>query len=111
MSEPTSNPDQQAGLSVTVDRGESGPVVTVNGEIDLETSSELSAVLASLEPPGGAVDVDLSGVPYIDSTGLRALLTARDAAREAGGSLRVSATSSIVARLIEITGCNELLER
>lgn len=111
MSEQTSNPDQQAGLSLTVDRRDSGPVVTVKGEIDLETSPELSAVLATLEPPGGDVDVDLSGVTYIDSTGLRALLTARDAAREAGGSLRVSATSSIVARLIEITGCNELLER
>jgi anti-sigma B factor antagonist len=111
MSDQTSNPDQQAGLSVTVDRGDSGPVVIVKGEIDLETSPELSAVLATLEPPGGDADVDLSGVTYIDSTGLRALLTARDAAREAGGSLRVSATSSIVARLIEITGCNELLER
>ena len=47
---------------------------------------------------------------YIDSTGLRVLLTARDAAVDAGGNLRVSATSSIVARLIEITGAGELLE-
>ena len=49
-------------------------------------------------------------VTYIDSTGLRVLLTARDAAAEAGGDLRVSATSSIVARLIEITGSGELLD-
>ena len=111
MSDHTSNADQQAGLSVTVEQGEGGPVVTVKGEIDLETSPELSAVLSTIEPQGGDVDVDLSGVTYIDSTGLRALLTARDAAREAGGSLRVSATSSIVGRLIEITGCSELLAR
>jgi hypothetical protein len=39
------------------------------------------------------------------------LLTGRDAAIEGGGSLRVSSTSSIVARLIEITGCREILER
>jgi anti-anti-sigma factor len=111
MSDQISNRDQHAGLSVTVDEGERGPIVTVSGEIDLETSPELGAVLASLDPPGGEVDVDLAGVTYIDSTGLRALLTARDAAREGGGSLRVSATSSIVARLIEITGCQDLLER
>jgi anti-anti-sigma factor len=106
-----SNADNTSGLSVTVDRGdESTTVVTVRGEIDLETSTELSAVLAGLEWPGD-VDIDLAGVTYIDSTGLRALLTARDAATEAGGTLRVSATSSIVARLIEITGCNDLLQR
>ena len=33
------------------------------------------------------------------------------AAREAGGTLRVSATSSIVARLIEITGCRRAARR
>ena len=111
MSEQNSNADGAAGLAVTVDRGDAGgAVVIVQGEIDLETSPELSAVLAGLEPPGD-VDLDLGSVTYIDSTGLRALLSARDAAIEAGGTLRVSAMSSIVARLIEITGCNELLER
>jgi anti-anti-sigma factor len=110
MSDQTSSPEQHAGLSITVDRDEGNTVVTAQGEIDLETSPELSAVFAELEAPGD-VDVDLAGVTYIDSTGLRALLTARDAAIEAGGTLRISATSSIVARLIEITGCSELLER
>jgi anti-anti-sigma factor len=109
--EPTSDADKPAGLAITVERSEgAAAVVIVTGEIDLETSPELSAVLAGLDPPGD-VDVDLASVTYIDSTGLRALLTARDAAIEAGGTLRVSATSSIVARLIEITGCDELLRR
>src|SRR5262245_6437237 len=111
MSDQISSRDQQAGLAVAVDQGPLGPIVSVTGEIDLETSPELGAVLANLEPAGADVDIDLAGVTYIDSTGLRALLTARDAAREAGGSLRVSATSNIVARLIDITGCHELLER
>jgi anti-anti-sigma factor len=110
MSDQTSKPEQHAGLSITIDRGDGRTVVTAHGEIDLETSPELSAVLNGLDAPGD-VDLDLGGVTYIDSTGLRALLTARDAAIEGGGSLRVSSTSSIVARLIEITGCGELLER
>jgi anti-anti-sigma factor len=99
---------QPATLSVTVDREGATAIVTVRGEIDLESSSELTAALAGLEAPGD-VDVDLADVTYIDSSGLRALLTARDAASAAGGRLRVSATSSIVARLIEITGTDELL--
>jgi anti-anti-sigma factor len=102
---------QQSGvLSVTVDSRGDGPVVTVRGEIDLDTSSELHAVLAGLDATGN-VSLDLGDVSYIDSTGLRVLLTARDAAAQAGGNLRVSTMSSIVARLIEITGASDLLER
>ena len=99
---------QPATLSVNVDHNGARVLVTVSGEIDLETSAQLSSVLADLDG-GGQVRLDLGDVTYIDSTGLRVLLTARDAAAEAGGSLRVSATSSIVARLIEITGSADLL--
>jgi anti-anti-sigma factor len=106
-SEPQSNVGQPP-LSVTVSNDGEDAVVTVRGEIDLETSAELSAVLADLDADSN-VSLDLGDVTYIDSTGLRVLLTARDAATEAGGGLRVSATSSIVARLIEITGASDLL--
>jgi len=99
---------QPATLSVNVDHNGARVLVTVSGEIDLETSAQFSSVLADLDG-GGHVRLDLGDVTYIDSTGLRVLLTARDAAAEAGGSLRVSATSSIVARLIEITGSADLL--
>jgi anti-anti-sigma factor len=101
---------QPKALSVTVDNdGDDGAVVTVCGEIDLETCVELSAALAALEGPR-SVSLNLGDVTYIDSTGLRVLLTARDAAEKAGGNLRVSTTSHIVARLIEITGANDLLD-
>jgi anti-anti-sigma factor len=112
MAEPESqgNPgDQPRALSVVVDDdGDDGTVVTVCGEIDLETCAELSAALATLDGSRN-VSLDLGDVSYIDSTGLRVLLTARDAAERAGGSLRIATSSNIVARLIEITGANELL--
>jgi anti-anti-sigma factor len=102
--------EQPKALSVTVDNGGGdSTVVTVCGEIDLETCVELSTTLATLDGPRN-VTLDLGDVSYIDSTGLRVLLTARDAAEKAGGSLRVSTTSHIVARLIEITGARELLD-
>ena len=101
--------EQPRALSVTVDNDrDDGTVVTVCGEIDLETCVELSAALATLDG-SRTVSLDLGDVSYIDSTGLRVLLMARDAAEKAGGTLRVSTTSHIVARLIEITGADELL--
>jgi anti-anti-sigma factor len=101
---------QPTALAVTVDSNGDGSVVTVRGEIDLDTSAELGSVLDTLDTDAGPITLDLGEVTYIDSTGLRVLLTARDAAVAAGGDLRVSATSSIVARLIEITGATELLD-
>jgi anti-anti-sigma factor len=111
VTEPDPTPaggEQLAALSVAVDNRDDLAVVTVAGEVDLESCTELGVVLAGLQG-AGAVDVDLSGVTYLDSTGLRSLLAARDAAAERGGRLRVSAASNIVARLIEITGTTDIL--
>ena len=69
-SDPTANDGKQPpSLSIVVDRAGDESVVTVAGDIDLETSAELSAVLESLDPPD-VVNVDLGAVTYIDSTGL-----------------------------------------
>jgi anti-sigma B factor antagonist len=114
MTDSMSNPDQgdiapgAAPLSITVERNGAAAVVVVSGEIDLETSASLAAALTEL---GDAADVsiDLSGVAYMDSTGLRTLLSAKDEAARSGGTLRVSAASHIVSRLIEITGVEDLL--
>jgi anti-anti-sigma factor len=101
--------EEPKALTVTVDNDDGdGSVVTVCGEIDLETCVKLSTALAALEGTRN-VSLDLSDVSYIDSTGLRVLLTARDAAEKAGGSLHISASSHIVSRLIEITGVTGLL--
>ena len=45
----------------------------------------------------------------MDSTGLRAVLMAREGLLQSGGSLDVVAASAIVRRLIEITGLHDLL--
>lgn len=110
MADSTSNTDPAAGapLSITVERNGSEAVVVVRGEIDLETSSDLGAALADLQS-AGQVNVDLADVEYMDSTGLRALLLAKDEVEAAGGGFRVTATSNIVARLFDITGVNDLL--
>ena len=63
-------------MSIEVDEHDDVTVVTVNGEIDLDTSDEFGLALVG-GATMGRVDVDLTGVSYIDSAGLRSLLTAR----------------------------------
>jgi len=55
------------------------------------------------------VTVDLSGVTYMDSSGLRALLEARDHLDGQARRLIVDACSRPVQRLFEITGVCETL--
>lgn len=95
-------------LSIAVADDQWATTVTVRGEIDLETTADLSSALANLKG-SSAVHLDLTGVDYMDSTGLRALLLAKEEAERDGRTLQVTAASNIVTRLIEITGVNGLL--
>jgi anti-anti-sigma factor len=67
-------------LSVTVDATDDRVVIAVKGEIDIATVEKLDQALAAIDILRcRTVVVDLAGVSFIDSTGLRALLVGRQA--------------------------------
>jgi anti-anti-sigma factor len=86
-------------------------VVTATGEIDSSNCLALQDLLSSLAGQAASkeVQVDLAGVTFIDSSGLRALIVGQRAITEVGGAMRVSAASDSVRRLFEITGLVERL--
>jgi anti-sigma B factor antagonist len=108
MERDTTSAAEYQRISIEVDEHDDVRTVTVNGEIDLDTSVEFGLALV-----GAAtiqrVDVDLTGVSYIDSAGLRSLLIARSELHEQGVMVRVVGASTIVTRLFEIAGVGELL--
>ncbi len=73
------------------------------GEIDAHTSALVSDVLLPL-PAAGDVVVELSGVSFVDSSGLRLLLDVHRVLERDGRRLIVLAPSRPVRRLIEIAG-------
>jgi anti-anti-sigma factor len=97
-----------ARLTIDVDTAADTATLTVHGEVDLDTIGQLADALAGVSS-SPKVDVDLADVSYIDSGGLRSLLTAKSDIEQRGGRLRVTAASSIVDRLFEIAGVAELL--
>ncbi len=103
MTESKSSP-----LAITVDRDGETTTIVVAGEVDLETSAALSDALDEVVT-ARRITLDLTEVAYMDSTGLRAILVAKDDIERAGGTLEVSAASKIVSRLIEISGVGGLL--
>jgi anti-sigma B factor antagonist len=84
-------------------------VVTVAGEVDIYTSPELKGALANAAADGCTlVVVDLTGVSFIDSSGLGVLVGALRRAREAGGDLRLVAGDDAVSRIMKITGLDKV---
>jgi anti-sigma B factor antagonist len=81
------------------------PVLAVTGEIDLAVASRFRQELENLVAGAtGPTLVDLSGVAFIDSSGIRELLTARLAAQGAGGELTLLNPSPSCRRVLEVSG-------
>ena len=76
-------------------------VLVLSGEIDSYTTSDLATRLAG-DPPVDAID--LAGITFIDSSGLRTLIEADRSRREDGRALAIRAPSAAVQRLLEISG-------
>jgi len=102
--------DQAVGpdLVLSTDRDGSSAVLHVRGELDAYSAPGLEDQLSRLiaEKVEGVV-LDLSETAFLDSSGLRAILTAQRRLSENHGELRLRAPSEAVTRLLEITGLTD----
>jgi anti-sigma B factor antagonist len=89
-------------FSVTSRDLEEGRVFALVGELDASGCCGLAEQLQG--PPGSLVVVDLSGLTFMDSSGLGAIHTARRLAIKNGGTLVVSRPQPAVHRVLELTG-------
>ena len=92
-------------FQLAVDRREGGALVTVSGEVDLAAASEFGAGLREAFDQGNEVTVDVSGVTFMDSTGVAGFARLI----RQGADLTVEGASPAVARLLEITGIDRLI--
>ncbi|WP_445281873.1 STAS domain-containing protein [Streptomyces sp. DSM 118148] len=84
-------------------------LLTLKGTLDHHTSDQLTQTLHTLlRPPRPAVLLDLSGVSFIDSTGLTCLLQARRAIHGTDGTIDLIAPSPPVRNLLDLTGVNQV---
>ena len=74
------------------------------GELDLGSAPQLVAALKAAQRDGRPIVVDLRGLRFIDSTGLRTLLHASQAGSRAGLALQLIAGSPTVMRVFDLTG-------
>jgi anti-sigma B factor antagonist len=82
-----------------------GAVVTVLGELDLATAPRLRQELVRLVERGvRLVTVDMSGLRFIDSTGLGVLVSALKRLRSYGGDLILRSPDQRALRSLTISG-------
>jgi len=92
------------GLTIHGDRDGDAVVLTLHGELDMQTVPRLRDELArALETDAGAILVDLTDVAFIDSTGLAALLNALRRLTRAGRRLLLVAEEGPVRRMLHLT--------
>jgi anti-sigma B factor antagonist len=84
------------------------PVVVLSGELDMATSEAAAACLAALVETAGDIVVDLSGLQFIDSTGLSALLTACRESEDRGRTLTLRRPARTVRRVLTMTGLDRV---
>ncbi len=84
-------------------------VIAVEGSINTLTTPEFEAALNQrLDQGRHNLVVDLEGVNYLSSAGLRALIAALKRAQGAGGNLALAAPSARVREVIELAGLTNL---
>lgn len=77
--------------------------VFLSGALDGESVAEARAVLKAADPAGRTV-LDVSGLHFIDSSGLGLLLAHDDRMRRHGGVLVVRGPGATLRRVFEVTG-------
>jgi anti-anti-sigma factor len=98
-------------FSIRIDRADETAVVVLEGELDIATTPGAEEELRRVELNGARVIVlDLRGLTFMDSTGLRLLVSADARARDAGHRLVVVRGPEAVHRVLEITGLDGKLD-
>jgi anti-sigma B factor antagonist len=99
-------PVARRGKSVEISEQREGSIVILSpiGRINNDTSPAFQAKLfACVGPTGAAVLVDLSGVEYISSAGLRALMVASKQSKASQGRLAVAGLTPVVKEIFTIS--------
>lgn len=97
-------------LRVSVTDGEGGPLLLLSGEADLTTLGQLTSALdAQVDDGAVRLTVDLSGLTYADSASITALVRAGRALRVKGGELELLHPQPAVARILSLTGVDQLV--
>ncbi|WP_329206594.1 STAS domain-containing protein [Streptomyces sp. NBC_00683] len=96
-------------LKITVRDAATGPVLEIAGDLDHTTAPQLRQAVDRLTLAAGHLLVlDLTGLQFVDSSGITALLAARNLVMEQGGDIALAAVPANTARILRIVGLDRV---
>lgn len=106
-----SSTEREGEFGVSVNSEASSHEVTLSGELDIATADQLTEALAGVQPAAGdQLFIDLSAVSFMDSTGLRVLISANRDAAAGDYSLTIVTGDSPAKRVLELTRMDEHMQ-
>lgn len=98
-------------MTKTVENGKA--MFALSGKLTVQSAPKLEAEMSKLPDDVSDIEIDLSGVDYVASAGLRVFVTADKRALARGGRLRLLNPSDSVMDVLDVTGLSGafLIER
>lgn len=94
-----------------VDRADGIGVIRPQGRLNMVSAPQLTRTVHELVAEGFArLIVDLSETGFMDSSGLGALIASLKVARQAGGDLRLAATTPQIDTVLRLTNVHRVLQ-
>jgi anti-sigma B factor antagonist len=86
-------------------------VVSLAGELGMTASADATAYLtAKIEEGRSNLLIDVSGLTYLSSAGLSAILGAMRDARSAGGDVRLAGAEGDIRRVVDMAGIAQVMK-
>jgi anti-sigma B factor antagonist len=99
-------------LTLTTSQEQDAVRIALSGELDMSSALLFDDELKRIEDSDGAdtIVLDLRALKFVDSTGLRLILSAHARARRRGRRLRIVQGSDAVKRIFRLTGMRDRLD-
>lgn len=86
-------------------------VIEATGRLDMVAAPQLKALIQAAVTKGEIpVVIDLSGITFMDSTGLAALISGLRVTRQVGSDLRIAGATSQVLSVLRMTGIDRVIQ-
>ena len=96
-------------MQIEIKDSNSSTVVVLNGRLDIAGAEVIALPLATVSGAKNLIYVDMAGVSFIASIGLRHLISASKAVARRGGRLVLLDPNDVVLEVITTSGLSDLL--
>jgi len=98
-------------LSIETDNTQTISIMKVTGRVDSETAPDLETALSKLlNENRNKIVLNLQGVDFLSSAGLRAMVKALKGAQKSGGDVRLAAVSQPIEVILRTVGMMQMFK-